>query len=163
MYIGPVLVMTRGGGQVCRFLGLMRVGGGWWWNPGTECGVCEWKGLSFSSNYTAFALTSQKQYKGVLRGRRLGPSINRRPPFGISVERVHTPTRERKEGEAGPGLFFFTKHPPSRLSLPHTRSRYSLLYWHNAGNIFLASKEKGKNVWALTLSTYTVTHDTFVK
>ena len=27
MYIGPVLVMTRGGGQVCRFLGLMRVGG----------------------------------------------------------------------------------------------------------------------------------------
>ena len=33
---------------------------------------------------TAFALTSQKRYGCVLRGRRLGPSINRRPPFGIN-------------------------------------------------------------------------------
>ena len=62
---------------------------------------------------TAFALTSQKWYGCVLRGRRLGLSINRRPPFGIN-DGASAYTHSGEEGGrswAGSLSFSLNIHP----------------------------------------------------
>ena len=113
MYIGPVLVMTRGGGQVCRFLGLMRVEP---WDGVRRLRMKRVVVFLFvtATMYvarTAFGLTSQKWYGCVLRGRRLGPSINRRPPFGVidgASECKHSLGRGRREKLGR--VFFFLSH-----------------------------------------------------